>query len=221
MKTRFLLIIALLTTVLLSACQPEVINFTGDWNTNIALMTLTQEGNTVTGTMKGYGGYWNFDVAGTVDGSTMVFTGETPLGSLVIFLSEDGQTFQSTDPTTSFCGTRDAVLPDGCGFSGNWKIKSDLVPEGSVAKLTQTGKSITGAVFGPDDVELVPLNAKVEWGKGWQAVGTNDWGEFHLAMTSDEKAFELSAAGQFGAEWCGLREDQTSIYVFYFTCDIP
>jgi len=220
MKTRFLLVLVLLAAFL-SACQPSVPTFTGKWTANVGLVTLTQTDDQVTGSVEGYGGYWNFTVAGTVSGSFLIFAGDTPLGPLAIVLSEDGNTFQSMDPTLAFCGTRDAVLPDGCGFSGTWKLKTDLVPAGGYAQLTQTGASVTGAVYGSNDAELVPLNAMVSWGKGWQAEGTNNWGDFTLNMTSDEKAFELSTGEQFGQEWCGLREGETSAYVFYFDCAIP
>jgi hypothetical protein len=220
MKIRFLLIVILLAA-LLSACQPATPTFTGQWTGNVAIITLTQTGDQVTGSVEGYGGQWTFTVAGTVSGTILTFADDTPLGPLAIVLSADGQTFRGADPATSFCGSRQAALPAGCGFSGNWRIKSDLVPAGSVAKLKQTGASITGAVFGPDGAQLVPLNATVSWGKGWQGVGTNDWGDFVLSMTADEKAFQLAAGGQFSNEWCGLREGETSAYVMYFTCAIP
>jgi hypothetical protein len=220
MKTRFLFVIVLFA-ILLSACQPKETGFTGKWTGNVAIVTLAQNGDQVTGSVEGYGGQWTFDVAGTVSGSFLTFAGDTPLGPLAIVLSEDGKTFQSMDPTLAFCGTRDAVLPDGCGFSGKWNLKTDLVPAGGYAKLTQTGASVTGAVYGSNNAELVPLNATVSWGKGWQAEGTNDWGNFILNLTADERAFELSAGDQFGQEWCGLREGETSAYVFFFDCTIP
>lgn len=220
MKNRLLLIVVLFVS-LLSACQPQPTGFTGTWVTNIALVNLTQEGDTVTGSVEGYGGFWNFTVSGTVSGSILTFEGETPLGPLAIVLAQDSQSFHSADPATAFCGSREAELPEGCGFSGTWNLKSDLVPAGSFAKLTQTGSSVIGAVYGPDKKELTSLNAAVEWGKGWQGVGVNDWGEFVLSMTSDEKAFQISAGDQFSNQWCGLREGEDSAYVMFFTCTVP
>jgi len=220
MKTRLLLIVVLLAAFL-SACGPAKIDFTGTWTGNVATVILTQTGNQVTGSVEGYGGHWTFPVTGTVSGSILTFEGETPLGALAIVLSSNGKTFKSADPAMAFCGTRDSVLPAGCGFSGNWNLKSDLVPAGSVAKLTQTGANVTGSVVGPDGATLTPLNATVSWGKGWQGVGTNAWGDFVLSMTTDEKAFQIAAGSDFGKEWCGLREGETSAYVMYFTCAIP
>jgi hypothetical protein len=220
MKIRIFLVIALLT-IFLSACQPKPTGFTGTWFTNIALVSFTQEGDIVTGRVEGYGGYWSFELSGAVTDSTLTFDGDTPLGPLAIVLARDSQTFQSADPSVSFCGSRAAELPDGCGFTGTWNLKSDLVPEGSLAKLTQSGSSITGAVYGPDKKEITSLNGAVEWGKGWQGVGTNDWGDFVLSMTADEKAFQVAAGDQFGNEWCGLRKGESSAYVMFFTCTVP
>lgn len=219
MKIKILLVTILLAA-LLPACAPQA-GFTGTWTANVGIVTLKQNGDEVTGSVEGYGGQWNFPVSGVISGTILTFTGETPLGSLAIVLSADSKTFKSADPATAFCGTRDSILPAGCGFSGNWNLKSDLVPAGSVAKLTQAGAKVTGSVVGPDGATLTPLNATVSWGKGWQAVGANDLGEFVLSMTADEKAFELAWAAPPGGEWCGLREGETSAYVMYFTCTIP
>jgi hypothetical protein len=220
MRTRILLVV-ILCAALLSACTPKETGFTGTWTGNVAIVTLKQDGENVTGTIEGYGGYWNVTVAGKVSGSTLTFDGDTPLGKLAIILADDSQSFHSADPATAFCASRKSTLPEGCGFSGTWKLKSDLVPAGSVAKLTQSIASVTGSVYGPDGKVLVPLNATVNWGKGWQAIGANAWGDFTLSMTADEKAFGLAANNQFSNEWCGLREGESSAYVMYFTCTVP
>jgi len=219
MKTRLLLIVTLLA-MFLSACQTKA-DFSGTWITNVALVTFKQDGDKVTGTVEGYGGYWNFDLSGTVKDSTLTFDGDTPLGKLAIVLANNGKSFKSADATIAFCGSRQTKLPDGCGFTGTWKLNADIAPAGSVAKLQQSGSDITGAVYTSDGKKVTALNASVEWGKGWQAVGTNDWGDFVLSMTADEKAFQLSAGGQFGNEWCGLRKGESSAYVMFFTCTVP
>ena len=220
MKLKLLLIVVLLAT-LLSACGPSTPDFSGKWTANVGIVTLTQQEDKVTGSVEGYGGTWNFPLTGTVSGTILTFDGETPLGPLAIVLSNDGKTFHSANPDASFCGARDTVLPAGCGFSGNWQILSSLVPAGSVAKLTQTLSAVSGAVYGPDGAQIASLDATVNWGKGWQAVGVNEWGDFVLSMTASEKAFELAAGGEFGKQWCGLREGEASAYVMYFTCAIP
>jgi hypothetical protein len=220
MKTRLLLALTILLA-LLSACAPKETGFTGKWTANVGIVTLTQTGDTVTGSVEGYGGSWNFTVSGTVSNSTLTFDDLTPLGPLAIVLSDDSQTFHSTSPDAAFCGSRDTTLPDGCGFSGTWKLKSDLVPPGSTATLKQTLSNVTGTVYGPDGAKLASLDSVVNWGKGWQAVGINEWGDFILSMTASEKAFEISAGDQFGKSWCGLRNGETTAYVMYFDCAIP
>lgn len=225
MKTRFLLVVVLLAS-LLAACKPAAPDFSGTWTGNVAILTLTQTGDKVTGSVEGYGGQWNFSVAGTVSGTILTFSGDTPLGALAIVISKDGKTFRSADPALAFCATRGETLPQGCGFSGEWKLKADFLPEGSTAKLTQSGANVTGAAYGPDGGQLTLLTSVVAWGKGWFATGTNDWGDFILSMTGDEKAFDLVVPAQpakdkNNREWCGLREGETLVYVFAFDCTIP
>lgn len=225
MKTRFLLVIVLLSSML-SACKPAAPDFTGMWTGNVAILTLVQTGNEVTGSVEGYGGTWTFAVNGTVSGTILTFAGETPLGPLAIVLSEYGKTFRSANPAQAFCGTRSDTLPDGCGFSGTWNLKADFLPEGSTAKLTQSGANVSGAAYGPDGAELALLTSVVSWGKGWQAEGTNVWGSFSFGMTADENAFYLIAQDQpaqdkNNREWCGLREGESTAYVLFFDCVFP
>lgn len=230
MKTRFFLIVVLLASML-SACKPATPDFSGRWTGNVAIITLTQEGDHVTGSVEGYGGAWNFTVTGLVKGTILTFAGETPLGPLAIVLSEDGKTFHSADSALAFCGTRGDTLPDGCGFTGEWKLKADFLPEGITARLTQTGADVSGAAYDSDGGQIALLISVVSWGKGWSTSGTNEWGDFTLYMTSDEKAFELvaqdqpakdqSAKDKSNREWCGLREGETLVYVIFFDCTIP
>lgn len=225
MKTKILLIVILLASML-SACAPAAPDFTGTWTGNVAILTLVQSGNEVTGSVEGYGGTWTFAVNGTVSGTILTFAGETPLGPLAIVLSENGKTFHSADAALAFCGTRSDTLPDGCGFSGEWKLKADFLPEGVTARLTQTGADVSGAAYGPDGGQIALLISAVTWGKGWSAAGTNDWGDFTLSMTSDEKAFDLVVPAQpakdkNNREWCGLRAGESTAYVFAFDCVFP
>ncbi|MEW6031130.1 MAG: hypothetical protein ACOYZ8_08945 [Chloroflexota bacterium] len=226
MKTKILLIASLLAT-LLSACRPAAPDFTGRWTGNVAIITLTQEGNRVTGSVEGYGGQWTFPVSGTVSGTILTFDGETPLGPLAIVLSEDGGTFHSAGPEVAFCGTRDETLPDGCGYSGSWKLKADFLAAGSVATITQSGANLTGAVYSPDGAVLARINAVLSWSKGKYASGTNEWGEFTIRLATDEQSIELIVPGQPGwsdagsPQWCGIREGLTSVFTGAFECTIP
>lgn len=221
MKTKSLLIILLLL-VLLPACQPAAPDFTGRWTTNVGILTLTQTGDEVTGSFEGYGGFFVFTLSGQVSGAILSFAPVTKnLPQLPdIVLSEDGQTFHSASNTEGFCGSRDETLPEGCGFSGTWKLKADFIPEGSTAKLTQTGASVTGNAYGPDGVTLASFDGSAEWGKGFHAIGINEWGDYFLSMTPNGQAFYLMIDAS-NSEWCGLREGETSAYVLFFTCAIP
>jgi len=226
MKTNALLIVTLLVT-LLSACQPAAPDFTGRWTTSTSILTLNQEGDKVTGSVEGYGGYWNYTVSGTVNGTILTFDGGTSPSLAAIVLSEDGQTFHSADPNGAFCGTRAESLPEGCGFSGTWKLKADFLPAGSVAKLTQREANLTGAVYGPDGAALAQIDAAVSWSKGKHASGTNEWGDFGIILATDEQSIELIVPGQPGwsdmgsPQWCGIREGLTSSYTGAFDCVIP
>lgn len=227
MKTK--LFIVVLLVALLPACQPAAPNFTGRWTTSASIVTLNQEDDKVTGSVEGHGGYWNFTVSGTVSSSILTFKGgDTSLPSLpAIVLSEDGQTFHSADPNGAFCGTRAESLPEGCGYTGTWKLKADFLPAGSIAKLTQSGASLTGAVYGPDGAVLAQINATVSWSKGKYASGINEWGEFTIGLATDEQSIELIVPGQPGwsdmgsPQWCGIREDLTSVFTGAFECAIP
>ena len=224
MKIQSLLLIVMFAG-LSAACQPSTPDFSGRWIASRGILTLTQIGNSVTGSMEGYGGTRNLTLSGTVSGAILTFDGAPPLGASAIILSEDGRTFRSADATAAFCGIREGTtLPDGCGFSGTWKIKTDLAPAGSTAKLTQRGSRVTGSVYGPNGKVLVPLDSTVSWGKGTWADGTNVWGAFTLFITGDEKAFLISILNypdKEGTQWCGLREGETTAYVLSFDCVIP
>jgi hypothetical protein len=128
--------------------------------------------------------------------------------------AENGQSFRSNDPTLSFCGSRSATLPMGCGFSGKWMLKYVMAHDGAYADLIQTGDQVTGMIYSSDGQPMTSLTGAVSWGKGWRAEAHTDWGKMTLRLTSDEKAFEIDS----GAEFCGLRDTVVSAYVFYFDC---
>lgn len=225
MKTKILLVVLLIA--LLPACQPAAPNFSGRWTTNVGILTLTQTGDEVTGSFEGYGGNFVFTLGGQVSGAILSFDPVTKnlpqLPNIVI--SEDGKTFHSADNTQGFCGTRGDVLPDGCGFSGTWKLKAEFLPVGSTAKLTQTGATVTGSAYGPDGAVLAGFEGTAEWGKGFHLSGTNEWGAYFLSMTTDGQAFYLDvdqpASDKNNREWCGLREGANPTYVLFFDCAIP
>jgi hypothetical protein len=193
--------------------------FTGTWYTNVAVLSLQQNGSKATGSIKGYGGNWNELVSGDVNSRVLNF-GNTPFfGNLAIELSADGNSFKSTDPGISFCGVRSGPLPIGCGFSGKWYLKADIFSKGSYAILTQSGPNVTGKVY-PGPISIgAPVSGEVQWAKGWwlNGKGTGQLTNFTLRMTTDEKAFQVDL-GEPSAEWCGLRKGESQAWVFYFWC---
>lgn len=219
MNKNWILIIVLLAVTLLSACQPVAPAspdaITGAWTTNVGILTLTQNGDQVAAEMAGYGGQWNFSMTGAFEGNTVSFSGDLPWGNLMsITFSEDGQTFRSNDSNLSFCGSRSATLPAGCGFSGKWMMKYVMAHDGAYADLTQTADQVSGVIYDSTGKPMTDLTGTVSWGKGWRADAHTQWGNMLLSLTSNEKAFEIDT----GAEFCGLRDSETTAYVFYFDC---
>ena len=222
------LLIVILLTSALAACQPAVPDFSGRWTTNVGILTLSQEGDGVSGSFEGYGGVFVFTLTGQVSGAILSFNSVSKdLPQLAdIVISEDGKTFHAADIQDGFCGARDKTLPDGCGFSGKWKLQAEFLPVGSTAKLTQSGASVTGAAYDPSGAVLAKFDASAEWGKGFHLIGTNEWGGYFLSMTPNGSAFYLTAEDQpakdkNNREWCGLREGAQTTYVLFFDCAIP
>jgi hypothetical protein len=195
-------------------------DFEGSWYTNIAVLTLQQNDSKVMGSIKGYGDYWNEAVSGNANGRILTFDKTSFFGDLAIELSTDGNSFKSTDPKISFCGVRKGPLPTGCGFSGKWYLKANIFPEGSYMVLLQTGYKVTGKVYTNLDKVWESVSGEIEWGKGWRlkGKGTNRVENFSLEMTATEKAFQVTNPGNSSSEWCGLRENESQVWAFYFWC---
>jgi hypothetical protein len=196
-------------------------DFEGSWYTNVAVLTLQQNGSKAMGSIKGYGDQWNEAVGGNVNGSILSFDKTSFFGDLEIELSTDGNSFKSANPELSFCGVRKGSLPTGCGFSGKWYLKTDIFPQGSYMVLLQTGYKVNGKVYTNLNKVWESVSGEVEWGKGWRlkGKGTNHVGDFTLEMTANEKAFNLDTGGDsFNKEWCGLRENESQVWASYFWC---
>ena len=101
-------IVSLMFMVLVSGCsiskptvtptiKPPITGFIGVWDTNFDQMTLTANGNTITGTYE----FRNGTINGTVSGNTLTGTwaqsySDDPdfnSGDCVLILSSDGQSF--------------------------------------------------------------------------------------------------------------------------------
>jgi hypothetical protein len=116
-------------------------NFNGNWNTNFALLGLSQTGNQVTGFYRRYGEVTNIQIVGTVTGYTLNgYYLNNPSLTFALVLSQDGYTFTGyLFGTNQWCGARSGnALPSGCGFSRSWSTNFAQV------NLTQTGNSVYG-----------------------------------------------------------------------------
>jgi len=209
----------LLIPGLLAACGGSGASFAGTWNTNVAKLTLSQEGSNITGLLEGYGDSHRQELTGKVDGDTLTFEGQNPLGLTPIQIDSRGDTFHSSDPSRAFCGSRANILPDGCGFSGKWKLNApDLFPPGSYAVLRQEVDKVSGSIFDANGAELMRVDAQVVWTEDWAA----HWRNFTATMSRDEKAFQITLDGSPPTgPWCGVRDGLTSAPLPSFTCSVP
>jgi hypothetical protein len=119
-------IISLLLMVVVSGCSilktgtpavtPITTGFIGVWDTNFNQLTITANGNTITGTY----GFRNGTLSGTASGNTLTGTWtqsysdnpDSNTGDCVLVLSSDGQSFtgnwrygHSTDPNAKWDGS--------------------------------------------------------------------------------------------------------------------
>lgn len=203
----------------LAGCGSSGANIEGTWNTNVAKLTLSRKGSEVTALLEGYGGDQRQELKGRVEGDTVTFDGQTPLGLTRIQIDPGGDTFHSGNPSLAFCGSRGNFLPGGCGFSGKWKLNApDLFPDGSYAVLRQEADKVSGTIFDGNDAELMPVDAQVVWADNWSA----HWRNFTATMSPDEKAFEITLDGKpASGQWCGLRDGLESAALPSFTCSVP
>ncbi|MEZ4735338.1 MAG: SH3 domain-containing protein [Caldilineaceae bacterium] len=133
------------------------ITFTGVWYTNFAEVTLQQNGNTVSGSYQRYGRNEAIALNGSVSGRTLNGSfGNNPADQVTFTLSRDANyldgawLYRADGQWRQWCGVRVelGVLPDGCGFSGDWFTISDYTPDSPpTARLQQIGDQVTGTFF--------------------------------------------------------------------------
>ena len=216
--------IILVAAITLTGCGPltPASSFAGTWTTNLGTINIVQNGNELTGTIEGYGGFWNETFTGSInENSEAVFDTEV-LGSFTLALNSEN-TFRSTSTDLSFCGIRgvDMELPAGCGFSGKWIVpsKSVFLP-GSYMILTQVGENVTGTIYDENDNDYETFTGVMEWGKGWRANGEySERGEISLWMNAAETGFQFMSEKGNIQELCAVREGVDSAYLSSFYCE--
>ncbi len=180
-------------------------DFSGTWQTNIATLTLFQTGNTVSGSVAGYGGTWNKFIDGRVDGHVFQFSMSTILGSVSLVLSDDGRSFASGDRSLAWCGVRSGALPKGCGFSDIWLLSGSAVAPGSYAEVIQTGEQVVGTIYSATNQSIESINGTIYWGKGYALIGSGSQtlGSFTWSPFANDNSF-------FGGpDLCGWRNTAT------------
>ena len=216
--------IILVAAIALTGCGPltPASSFAGTWTTNLGTINFMQNGNELTGTIEGYGGFWNETFTGSInENGEAVFDTEV-LGSFTLALNSEN-TFRSTSTDLSFCGIRgvDMELPAGCGFSGKWIVpsKSVFLP-GSYMTLKQVGENVTGTIYDENDNDYETFTGVMEWGKGWRANGEySERGEISLWMNAAETGFQFMSEKGNIQELCAVREGVDSAYLSSFYCE--
>jgi hypothetical protein len=193
--------------------------FTGEWVMNIGTVNFVQHGNKVTGTIEGYGGFWNQPMDGKAKGKEVSFS-TTWLGDFTLVL--DGDQLKTKSPDLSFCGVRSdvtQVLQKGCGFTDKWIVApNNIFPPGTYILLTQTAEQVTGDVYDGNGQIFDSITGSVYWGKGWRMNGATSLDPVTFIMNAAETGFEIVFDPTLNLQFCAVREGQTSAYLGYFTC---
>ncbi|MCB0189212.1 MAG: SH3 domain-containing protein, partial [Caldilineaceae bacterium] len=131
-----------------TTAPPGTSDFSGEWQTNFAYLSLNQQGNQVVGSYTRYSRTQPTTLSGSVNNGVLTGVNETGT-SFRLVLSADGQNFTGTwtgrdGRQYPWCGTRGNALPPGCGFSGYWQTNHRT---GGWVELTQSGDWITGRYF--------------------------------------------------------------------------
>ena len=120
-------------------------NFYGEWWTNFAVIKLQQTGNIVSGTYVHYGDNAPLPINGTVEGS--VLRGEAN-DDFEFRMNATGSYFDGwwdVNHHFRWCGVRSGrSLPDGCGFSGTWKLSGVTWMDQAEMTVVQTGGTVAG-----------------------------------------------------------------------------
>jgi hypothetical protein len=193
--------------------------FTGEWVTNIGTVNFVHHGNQVTGSIAGYGGFWNEPLDGTAKGKKASFI-TTFLGDFTLVLN--GDQFQTNSPELSICGVRADVtqeLPKGCGFSDKWIVApNNIFPAGTYIVLTQTAGNVSGDMVDGNGQLFDSVTGAMYWGKGWRMNGTTNLDPVTFVMNASETGFEIVFDPTDNLQLCAVREGQASAYLGYFTC---
>lgn len=231
-KGKMVVLILLSLSIMFLGCSPSY-NFTGMWVMNVGMVDFVQNGNEITGVIKGYGGNWDESFQGTVNGNEATFSTDW-FGDFNLVI--DGNQIKSNSQEISFCGVRRDVteqLPIGCGFSGKWIVAPNPayteqttgtpppisgIPDGAYMILTQSGENVMGDMYGGNGKIFDSITGRVDWGKGWRMHGSMNLGEVAFLINASETGFEIIIGTDSASQFCAVRDGQPSAYIMYFTC---
>jgi hypothetical protein len=185
-------------------------NFAGQWVHNFGTMTLTQNGNTVTGTYHNDFDGGNGVIAGIVSGNVLsgTYTKNQTL-PIEFTLSGDGKRFNGNwNGTNTWCGARPGQnFPNGCSFQGNWNTKYSGTTLCDM-QLTRKDNAVTGTYCNGT------ITGNITYGSS-QTILTGNW----KISNSNQGTIQFFLAGYNGLQftgnwngtqsWCGWRNSSS------------
>ena len=197
-----------------SGALPAGCGFSGNWSTNIANMSLTQNGSTITGTYRRYDEATDKQFNGTVSGGGGLLTLNgyyqgNPALTTVFNMNGAGSNFDGHWSTANqWCGVRSGnSLQNGCGWSGKWNLGG----AGTVANLTQTGSSVSGTYVNITNGTVSgTITSDVFTLTGNWHINSNT-GTFKWVMVSQALVPQKFQGNWDGTNpWCGYRDGTTA-----------
>lgn len=184
-------------------------NFAGQWVHNFGTMTLTQNGNTVTGTYHNDFDGGNGVLAGIVSGNVLTGTYTKNQTLPIQFtLSNDGKRFTGNwNTTNSWCGARPGqFFPDGCSYQGHFTTDWGAGPNCAM-DLKRKDLAVTGTYCnGTLDGSLSYTNGLTILSGNWHS-GSSDTLKFYLFGYN---ALQFNGNWSGGNQWCGWRNGQSA-----------
>jgi hypothetical protein len=199
---------------------PATVDFTGTWTTNFSSIEMVQDGNKVTGD------YARFladnsprHLEGTVTDRTLegTFDGQNPFR---FDFADDGSSFSGhwADPQGGlheWCGALAPPLPDGCGYSGEWRVKgfpTAAALDGDSILLSQYGLWVNmrfdSKKAGEVDFDLALDSVTLAQADGVADLGGGTQIEFQFLVTEDPDWNSLKGTWKSGSQsgqWCAAQ----------------
>lgn len=222
------------TTPPSAVAATPAINFEGEWATNFAQLTITQEGSVYTGIYRQYGDSTTKEFVGEVTDRTLkaaLSSGTT----VELTMNEEDNSFQgwwrSADGSSGgdWCGVRSGQpLPNGCGFSGVWQTNQT---DNSWLQLEQLGTAVTGSYFNGEtegtiqgrlgDTDAVAQDAHYSLFGSYQEPDYSGNFRLDLLAFGSERFQGCWEVNGVAYAWCGWREGESAATSCQLTIACP